>query len=173
LEKPVFKRREQEFKPRDKEFKDKVVYVNRVTKVVKGGKRFSFSALVVVGDEKGKVGYGLGKANEVPDAIRKGLERAKKSMLLVPIFNDTIPFEVYGHYGAGYVFMKPAVKGTGIIAGGPVRAVMEVAGISNILTKSLGSRNPHNVLKATMEGLRRLGRKSEIKPVEQPAPANA
>ncbi len=140
----------------DKEFKEKIVFINRVAKVVKGGRRFSFSALVVVGNEKGEVGWGLGKANEVPSAIKKGIEHAKKGMIVVPIINQTLPHQVMGHYGSAKVMLKPASEGTGIIAGGPVRAVMEVAGVKNILTKSLGTSNPHNVIKATFEGLGQL-----------------
>jgi small subunit ribosomal protein S5 len=141
---------------------DKVVNIARVAKVVKGGRRFRFSAIVVVGDGQGKVGFGLGKAHEVPEAIRKAVEQAKKGMVQIPILNNTIPFTVLGEYGSGKVLLKPASEGTGVIAGGPVRAVVEVAGIKNVLTKCLGSNNPHNAVKATMEALKQLASPEEV-----------
>ena len=141
---------------------DKVVHINRTAKVVKGGRRFSFSAVVVVGDGNGKVGCGLGKAKEVPEAIRKGVERAKKSMTEIPLVNQTIPYEVMGKYGAGMVLLKPASQGTGVIAGGAVRAVLEAAGVQNILTKCMRSHNPHNLVKATLNGLSQLRSRETI-----------
>jgi len=142
---------------------DRVIHINRTSKVVKGGRRFSFSALVVVGDGSGNVGYGLGKAKEVPEAIRKGVESAKKNMISVPIQGTTIPYDVIGKFGAGKVMLRPASEGTGVIAGGAARAILEVAGISDILSKCLGSNNPHNVVKATIKALQQLRSPEEIR----------
>ena len=163
-------RRLLEVNPSD--LKDDVIAINRVTKVVKGGKNLSFSALVVVGDQNGHAGFGMGKAREVPMAIRKAIEQAKKNLIRLNLKGTSIPHQVVGFYGSGQVLLKPASEGTGIIAGGPVRAVMEVAGISNVLTKSIGTSNPHNVIKATFDALLRLKDEARVaelrsKPVEE------
>jgi small subunit ribosomal protein S5 len=158
----VPRRQSQSFKLEGVDLKERVVHINRVAKVVKGGRRFSFSALVVVGDGAGHVGYGVGKAKEVPEAIRKGAEKARKTMMEVPLLEGTIPYRVTGHRGAGLVLLKPASAGTGVIAGGGIRAVVELAGIENVLTKCLGSHNAHNMVTATMDALAQLALPQEI-----------
>lgn len=149
-------------KKRNSEFEERVVTINRVSKVVKGGRNFRFTALVVVGDKKGRVGYGTGKAQEIPDAIRKAVEDAEKNLIHVPITHGTTPHEILGHSGAGKVLIKPAASGTGVIAGGPVRAVLELVGITDVLSKSLGSATPINMVRATIQGLDNLKRPEEV-----------
>lgn len=156
-------RKPRRFEREPKEFEERVVVINRVTKVVKGGRRFRFAALVVIGDKKGRVGFGTGKANEVPDAIKKGIEDAKKNLIRVPIVGTTIPHDIIGNFGAGSVLLKPATEGTGVIAGGPVRAVLELAGVGDVLSKCLGSRTPINMVRSTMAAL------ANLKTIEQVA----
>ena len=151
--------------PEEKEFEERVVKINRVTKVVKGGRRYRFAALVVIGDKKGRVGFGTGKANEVPDAIRKATEEAKRNLIVVPMVGTTLPHEMIGNYGAGSVLVRPAAEGTGVIAGGPVRAVLELAGVQNVLTKCLGSRTPINMIRATFNALSNMKTLEEVSKV--------
>jgi small subunit ribosomal protein S5 len=159
--------KEENFTGGENQLTDRLVTVRRVAKVVKGGRRFGFSALVTVGDGNGRVGIGMGKANDVTEAIRKGVESAKKSTIQVNIVNGTIPHEILGHFGAGTIVLKPAAPGTGVIAGGPARAILELAGVKNILTKCIGTTNAHNVVKATLDGLSRLKTRSQIKKIRQ------
>ena len=164
------KRQRRDFHGAEKHFEERVVSINHITKVVKGGRRYRFSVVAVVGDRKGKVVVGTGKAIEIPDAIKKAIEDAKKNFIEVPIVNNTIPHEIVGKYGAGRVLLKPAIEGTGVIAGGPVRAVIELAGIENILSKSLGSNTPINVVRATVEGLKQLRTLEEVAAIRNKKP---
>lgn len=163
-------RKKRDFQKVEKEFEERVVSINHITKVVKGGRCYRFSTVVVVGDKKGRVGVGTGKAIEIPDAIKKAVEDAKKNLVTVPIVNTTIPHEVTGVHGGGRVFLKPAIDGTGVIAGGPVRAVVELAGITNILSKSLGSNTPLNIVRATISGLSELRTVEEVASIRDKSP---